>query len=104
MNIGQNIKFYRDKLSMSQAKLSELTDMEPANINRIENGKVVPIIETLLKICNALEVTPNDLLAFEYKASKTQLDGHIATLLDGCTQEESAKIAEYVLFVKGQRK
>lgn len=102
MDVGKRITYYRKKQKITQAKLSELADMEPNNINRIEKGKAIPMIETLMKICNALKVTPNDLLLLEFDAPKGLLNDDIAQLLEGCSQDEYKKIIEYIHFVKQQ--
>lgn len=78
--------------------------METANINRIENEKVVPTIESRLKICNALGVTPNDLLLYKFDAPKALLNDDIAKLIEDCSKDECKKIIEFIYFVKFRRK
>ena len=56
-SIGQKIKTYR---KISQDKLAEKAQLSPDTISAIECGNVVMGIDSLVKICNALNITPND--------------------------------------------
>ncbi len=100
MKIGQRIKYFREKQKLTQAKLAEKAEMDSNNISRIERGEAVPSIETVLKLCNGLSVSPNDLLMFEYCAPVNELTGEIADLLKDCNEDELKKIIEYIHFVK----
>lgn len=61
--IAKNIKKYRDKLGISQDKLSKLTGINLHTITKIEFGATSdPRIETLKKIADALKVGVNDLI------------------------------------------
>jgi transcriptional regulator with XRE-family HTH domain len=61
--IAENIKKYRNKLGISQDKLSKLADVTYNTIIKIESGaNVNPTIETLSKIAKALGVGVDDLI------------------------------------------
>ena len=61
--IADNIKKYRDKLGISQDKLSKLADVTYNTIIKIESGaNINPTIETLSKIAKALDVGVDDLI------------------------------------------
>ena len=61
--IADNIKKYRNKLDISQDKLSKLADVTYNTIIKIESGaNKNPTIETLQKIAKALNVGVDDLL------------------------------------------
>ncbi len=61
--IAENIKKYRNKLGVSQDKLSKLADVTYNTIIKIESGaNVNPTIETLSKIAKALNVGVDDLI------------------------------------------
>ena len=61
--IAKNMKKYRDKLGISQDKLSKIADVTLHTITKIESGATPdPRIETLRKIAVALGVKVNDLL------------------------------------------
>lgn len=69
--LGERIRFYRKSQHMSQEKLSELANLHPTYIGQLERGEKNASIETLYKICNALDVPITTLLEKidEYKAS-----------------------------------
>ena len=61
--IADNIKKYRNKLGISQDKLSKLADVTYNTIIKIESGaNINPTIETISKIAKALNVGVDNLL------------------------------------------
>ena len=61
--IGKNIKKYREKLGISQDKLSKLAGITLHTITKIEPGATPdPRIETVKKIADALGVSVDELL------------------------------------------
>jgi DNA-binding XRE family transcriptional regulator len=61
--IAKNIKKYRDKLGVSQDKLSKLADVTLHTLTKIETGVTTdPRIETLKKIAKGLNVSVDDLI------------------------------------------
>ena len=61
--IAKNIKKYRDKLSVSQDKLSKLASVTLHTLTKIETGATTdPRIETLKKIAKGLNVSVDDLI------------------------------------------
>lgn len=64
--IGANIRAYRKKQKLTQAQLAEMTQISVIHVSHIENGTVAMSLDTLLSICKALNITPNDILLGEY--------------------------------------
>ena len=61
--IAENIKKYRNKIGVSQDKLSKLADVTYNTIIKIESGaNINPTIEALSKIAKALNVGVDDLI------------------------------------------
>jgi transcriptional regulator with XRE-family HTH domain len=61
--IAENIKKYRNKMNVSQDRLSKLADITYNTIIKIESGaNKNPTIETLAKIAKALSVGVDDLI------------------------------------------
>lgn len=61
--IAENIKKYRNKMDISQDRLSKLADITYNTIIKIESGaNINPTIETLSKIAKALGVGVDDLI------------------------------------------
>jgi len=60
--IGKNIKKYREKLGISQDKLSKLAGITLHTITKIESVATPdPRIETVKKIADALDVSVDEL-------------------------------------------
>jgi DNA-binding XRE family transcriptional regulator len=61
--IAKNIKKYRNKMGISQDKLSKLAGITLHTITKIESGATPdPMIETVKKIADALGVGIDDLM------------------------------------------
>ena len=67
MEVGQRIKDLREQKQLSQAVVEQRTGLLRCHISRIENGHIVPGLETLDKLAAALDVP---LYAFFYDGSK----------------------------------
>ena len=61
--ISENIKKYRNKIGVSQDRLSKLADVTYNTIIKIESGaNTNPTIDTLSKIAKALNVSIDQLM------------------------------------------
>lgn len=61
-HIGKVCLEYRLKNHLTQNQVAELTDLEPRHISQIERGLSKGSIDTLLKLCNAYQITPDIIL------------------------------------------
>lgn len=69
MAIIMNIDVMLAKRKMSVTELSEKLDITMANVSILKNGKAKAIkLDTLSKLCKALDCQPGDLL--EYRPDK----------------------------------
>lgn len=98
--IGRRIREFRKNAGLSQEALSEKADIDKNNLSRIERGSVTPALETLLSLCNALDITPNDILLESYHAPTKLLDAEIASLLENTSDKNRQKVIEYIHFLK----
>lgn len=62
INLGERLQNIRKDKGISSYQLEFLSGITQATISRIENNKQSPSIDTLLKLCNALEISVIDLL------------------------------------------
>ncbi len=61
--IGKNIRKYREKIGISQDRLSKLADISANTVAKLElEESPNPTIETLQKIAKALKVKVDDLI------------------------------------------
>lgn len=62
--IGENVRRLRKERELSQFALEALTDIDRADISRIENGQVDVHLSTLIKLAEGLEVNTKELFEF----------------------------------------
>lgn len=60
--LGQRAAARRKELGLRQAQVCERCDINNNYLSNIERGKSIPSLEVLMRICEALEVTPDYLL------------------------------------------
>ena len=60
--LGQRIRRHRLQKKLTQEQLAEQVGVSPAFLGHVERGSRIPSLETLMKLCRALAVTPNALL------------------------------------------
>lgn len=61
--IGLNVSIHRHRLNWTQDQLAEQAGLSKQYIGNIECGRAIPSLKTVLSLCDALNVTPNDLLS-----------------------------------------
>jgi transcriptional regulator with XRE-family HTH domain len=67
IDLGIHIRQLRERKSISQQSLADMCNMPKTSIGRIERAEVSVTIRTLIKIANALEIQPKELLDFAIK-------------------------------------
>jgi transcriptional regulator with XRE-family HTH domain len=66
-NLGIHIRQIRERKNLSQQNLADISDLPKTTIGRIERAEMNTTIKTLVKIANALEIEPKELLNFVIK-------------------------------------
>ena len=56
VKVGRTVAFFRQEKGVSQEVLSGLADICRSHMSAIERGERKPTLETLYKICNALDI------------------------------------------------
>ena len=56
IKVGNTVAFFRQQKGISQEVLSGLADIGRSHLRAIERGERKPTLETLYRICNALEI------------------------------------------------
>lgn len=69
---GERVKYHRKRKGLSQEKLSELCELHPTYIGQIERGEKNASLDTIMRICKGLEISPEDLFEkLDYKHENT---------------------------------
>lgn len=71
--LGRRIRRYRIEKHLTQEQLAEMADVSASFLGHIERGTRVASLETLMKLCAVLQVTPNDLLGDDLAAVRADL-------------------------------
>lgn len=61
-SIGKRIAAVRKKRGLKQHEVCEIAEINDKYLSVIENARSIPSLEVILRICKALDVTPNDIL------------------------------------------
>ena len=85
--IGNKLYQIRKKAGLTQAEVAEAADLADRTYADIERGTVNMRIETILRICNALNITPDEVLTEEPSETDAMLQELLAEL-EGCTEKE----------------
>lgn len=67
VNLGIHVRQIREKKGMSQQDLGDDCGITQNQVGRIERAEINTTIKTLVKIANALDVEPKELLNFPLK-------------------------------------
>ena len=87
--IGIRIRKLRKSRKMTQERLSELSGISPQHLCQIESAKTKLSLPALVNICNALNVTTDEVLCDVLTADNAeQINSDIAEIFSDCTQDE----------------
>lgn len=91
MKIGNRLLCFRKRLGLTQAEVAEYAGLSDRTYADIERGTVNMKIETTIRICTALQITPNDLL-MEEPDDILLKQSELLKKLDACSrnQQETA--------------
>lgn len=94
--IGKQIRMYRRNADITQESLAEKINVSPPYISRIETGSASPSLQTLVDICNALDITIDNLMQDDLSAARKQLSGRLSELLSDCSAAEITVVENVV--------
>ncbi|MFW5876119.1 MAG: helix-turn-helix domain-containing protein [Myxococcota bacterium] len=94
--VSSRVRKRRKELKLSQAALAERVDVSVELISRIERARCLPSLSTLVRLCDALSLTPNELLGYEAPATEREAERITAVLraMPSARRREVERIAE----------
>lgn len=102
-DMGNRIKTRRKELRIKQAGLAEELNISNNHMSSIENGRQKPSLDTFIRICNILNVTPDYLLLGSMHAYNIPQD--IIDKLRLCNQSDIELARDFVeILVKRNEK
>ncbi len=72
--LGKTISEARKKKNLSQKELGDLLGVSNKAVSKWENGESTPRRETLIKLCELLELDKTEILGFEQRENKDEID------------------------------
>lgn len=73
-SIGENLYKVRKAKGLTQAEVAEKADLSDRTYADIERGSVTMRVDSLLKICTALRITPDEVLVKDRTVELTEKD------------------------------
>ncbi|MFP2904235.1 helix-turn-helix domain-containing protein [Pyxidicoccus sp. 3LFB2] len=68
--IGKAARAAREQLGLTQVEVAELMDLSPIVYNRLERGRMLPSVPTLVRLCETLKTSPEVVLGFSSFTTK----------------------------------
>lgn len=99
--LGERIAKRRKVLNMTQDDVAEATGLSNNHISNIENSHSIPSIDTLIRICDAIDTTPNYLLLgiAAHTDAEDDLRHQISQRLKLCDQKKLRLIERFISWV-----
>jgi transcriptional regulator with XRE-family HTH domain len=60
--LGDAARAARERLGLTQAEVAARMPLSPVVYNRLERGRMLPSVPTLVRLCELLEISPAELL------------------------------------------
>lgn len=93
--IGRKLLVFRKKAGLTQFEVTEKANLSDRTYADIERGHVNMRVDTLIKICEVLKITPNDILTEE----DLSIEENISKLLfeiDSCSIRDKQFLLELI--------
>ena len=85
----------RKSKKITQAQLAEMIDISTIHMSHMETGSVSMSLECLIKICDSLDITPDDLLLGEYKLNTMSTSKLLTSIMENLTVDERKMIIDF---------
>ncbi len=91
--LGNKLREIRNSKGLTQEYVATIANVNVSHISNIENNRVKISLQTLMLVCNALDVTIDFVLSKEYAPTTSVLDNEILKELNSC----DVKLKEQIL-------
>ena len=88
MNLGDNIKKYREENKMTQRDIAEILKVEPGTVSKYESGMIEPNIDSIKRLAKTFGVTIDELL----KDDEENIDISRINLLEILREQKEMKL------------
>lgn len=101
--VGKRISLIRKNRGMTQEQLAEKAELSNIYISHIENSRSIPSLETLMKLCSALDITPDEVLLGTKQDMENYLQSDIQKKLILCTPKERRMVSRFIDLILEER-
>lgn len=101
--IGKRIALRRHELGLKQTEVCELCSINEKYLSNIERAKSIPSIDTVLRICEALDTTPDAILLGSNKTLEQSLQEEIFSQIKGLTSSQLSLLNNFLQWLKSQK-
>ena len=102
---GDELRKRRQSRNMTQDDLAGASGVDTTHISKIERNMIDPRIDTVLKLCAALDITLNDLVGYRRTAEvKTYTRTDFIKSLKGLDALDYENLFLYVEYLKSRKK
>lgn len=98
--IGLHLFDIRKRLGLTQAQVAEAAGMSDRAYADIERGGVNMRVETVLRICNALHISPDQILTEEESLPQQRQDELLAQLARCTPQQRETALALLSVYLR----
>lgn len=92
IELGKRIRAARSRLNLTQEQLAEQAELSAAFVGHIERGTRVLSVETLVRLCRVLQITPNALLSFSVFEDLSAGQAELMEQLIACARALAASV------------
>ena len=94
--LGRRIASRRKELGLKQARVCEMCELSDKYLSAIECARSIPSLDVLLRICDALESTPNELLIGLRQGEDKDTRNAITERIRGMNEEQLGLLRSFV--------
>lgn len=101
--LGERIAKRRKVLNMTQDDVAEATGLSNNHISNIENNHSIPSIDTLIKICEALDMTPDYFLLGIVRQTNDSMLSQINQKIKLCDTKKLKLVDHFITWVVDEK-
>lgn len=90
--IGEKIRIIRKKAGLTQIEAAERASLSDRAYADIERGEANMRVETLLRICRALKVSPDEILTYADESFPIEFEQTVGRLFDASNKAKETAV------------
>ena len=104
ITIGNKLLSFRKRMGLTQSEVAEAAGLSDRTYADIERGTVNMRVETILRICSALHITPDEILTAEDSPIALQQEALFSRLSNCNTKDRETALKLLSVFLQSLEK